>query len=375
MIQYLIYMELSAQYMAYYISSDTPIPIIPTHAPNTIRTHHQYDPTPPMRSYNTFTKNTRTRPSYADVHCKYHTTVHGSAESVCSHPENPRSIHGQQSRTPYQNHTTEPANRHDQNRRREKHNKARDTTHTRDKDAPEYEQAPPPDFDHGKSNIIVDSAATATHITPHVYNMSPVNRPTFTSKATAERSSVTHTGLAALNTPHHQILINAGATPSIPDILLSLSFRPSTRGVRCVVFTHDKSLLLPIAKIQHTTAHLRPLGTWHIEAYKTNVTITTMISKYSKCCRLTAQDTHETSNGNEESSSQNTVGTKHTTTRADDNAMPLDTDTTNMPTNSPEPAYLPPPPTWHRATQKKIPQPPDRTHTHDRRTMTERMRI
>lgn len=46
-IQHLMSMAISAQSMAHYITSATPIPIIPTQAPNTIRTHHQYEPTRP----------------------------------------------------------------------------------------------------------------------------------------------------------------------------------------------------------------------------------------------------------------------------------------------------------------------------------------
>lgn len=47
-IQDLFSMVISAQSMAHYIYSAIPILIILTHEDNTIRSHHQYNPTPPM---------------------------------------------------------------------------------------------------------------------------------------------------------------------------------------------------------------------------------------------------------------------------------------------------------------------------------------
>lgn len=71
----------STQSMLHYISSATPIPTITTHVQNTLRTHHHYDPTTPIRTYNAFTNKTRSRLSPQDVHCQYDATAHGNPEA------------------------------------------------------------------------------------------------------------------------------------------------------------------------------------------------------------------------------------------------------------------------------------------------------
>lgn len=133
-IQDLMSMAMSTQSMAHYILSATPIQIIPTHAPNMLRSQHQFEPNPHIRTSETFTSHTRRRMSKPEVNYQFHAAVHGRilrhAESVCRNSDKTRGIHGQQSPNPYQIQNNPPTNPHDQNRRRQPNHKVRHTTHT-----------------------------------------------------------------------------------------------------------------------------------------------------------------------------------------------------------------------------------------------------